>query len=58
MFLTDKKVSRVLFDLLLFEKIDHRNFIKFCVKNDIKCAMTFEMLTVAFGESTMSRPQV
>ena len=29
----------------------------FCVKNDIKCAWTFEMLTVAFGESTMSRIQ-
>ena len=32
--------------------------VKFCVKNSIKCARTFEMLTVAFGESTMSRTQV
>ena len=29
--------------------------IKFCVKNEMKCAWTFEMLTVAFGESTISR---
>ena len=43
---------------LLFEKIDQRNCIKFCVKNEIKCARTFEMLTVAFGVSTMSRTQV
>ncbi|KAA2237134.1 helix-turn-helix domain-containing protein, partial [Solihabitans fulvus] len=48
----------MLFDFLLFEKMDQRNCIKFCVKNEIKCARTFEMLTVAFGESTMSRTQV
>ena len=35
-----------------------KNCIKFCVKNEIKCARTFEMLTVMFGESTMSRTQV
>ena len=36
-----------------------KNCIKFCVKNEIKCAKTFEMLIVAFGESTtMSRTQV
>ena len=35
-----------------------RNCIKFCIKTEIKCAKTFEMLTVAFGESTMSRTQV
>ena len=34
------------------------NCIKFCVKNEIKCARTFEILTVAFGESTISRTQV
>ena len=28
------------------------------VKNEIKCTTTFEMLTVAFGDSTMSRTQV
>ena len=32
------------------------NRIMFCVKNEIKC--TFEMLTVVFDESTMSRTQV
>ena len=44
------KVRRVLlFDFLLIEKMDQRNCIKFCVVNEIKCARTFEMLTVAFG---------
>ena len=38
--------------------IIQRNCIKFCEKNEIKCARTFKMLTVAFGESTMSRTQV
>ena len=38
--------------------MDQRTCIKFCVKNEIKCARTFEMLTVAFGESTLSRTQV
>ena len=38
--------------------MNQRNSIKFCVKNEIKCARTFEMLTVAFGKSTMSRTQV
>ena len=59
-FLTEKKVVAfgVLFDFLLFEKMEQRNCIKFCVKNEIKFARTFEMSTVAFGESTMSRTQV
>ena len=35
-----------------------RNYIKFCVTNEFKCAMTFEMFTVALGESIMSRTQV
>ena len=38
--------------------MDQRNCIKFCVKNEINCARTFEMLTVVFGESTVSRSQV
>ena len=29
--------------------MDQRNCIKFCVKNEIKCARTFEMLTVVLG---------
>ena len=40
LFLTDKKVGRVRFTI-------QRNCIKICVKNEIKCAKTFEMLTVA-----------
>ena len=50
----------MIFDFLLFEKMDQSNCIKFVVKNEINCARTFEMLTVAFGESTtrMSRTQV
>ena len=43
---------------LLFEKMEQGNCIKFCVKNEIKCARTFEMLTVAFGEPTLNRTQV
>ena len=31
---------------------------KFCVKDEIKCARAFEMLTVTFDESTMRRNQV
>ena len=34
------------------------NFIKFCVKNEIKFTRTFEMFTVAFGVSIMSRTQI
>ena len=48
----------VLFDFLLFEKMDQRNCIKFCVRNEIKWSRTFEMLSMTFGESTMSRTQV
>ena len=43
---------------MLVEKMDQRNCVKFCVKNEIKCVRTFEMLTVVFGESTMNRTQV
>ena len=38
--------------------MDKRNCIKFCIKNEIKCARTFEMLTVAFNESNIGRTQV
>ena len=47
----------MLLDFLLFEK-NGLNCIKFSVKNEIKCAMTCEMLTVVFDKSTMSRSQV
>ena len=57
-FVFDRYIQRlscfgVLSDFLLFEKMDQRNCIKFCVKNYIKCAKT-----LAFGESTMSGTQV
>ena len=54
LFLIGKKISRILlmaFDFLLFKKMDQRSCIEFCVKNKIKCAKTFEMSSVAFGES-------
>ena len=38
--------------------MDQRNCIKFCVKNEDKCARTFKILTVTFRESNMSRTQV
>ena len=43
LFLTDKKVSRVLMCssiFLLFEKMYQRNCIKFGIKNEIQCART------------------
>ena len=62
-FVFERQIKRlvdfgVLFDFLLFEKMDQRNCVKFCVKNQIKCAKIFEMMTVAFGWSTMGRTQV
>lgn len=42
-------------DFLLAKKMDQRICIKFCVKNKIKCSNALEMLTVAFGESTLSK---
>ena len=48
----------MLFDFLLIEKIYQSNCIMFCVKNANKFARTFEILTMAFGESTLSRTQV
>ncbi|UYV80513.1 hypothetical protein LAZ67_19000396 [Cordylochernes scorpioides] len=35
--------------------MDQRTCIKFCVKNEIKCADAFRMLTVAYGEATLDR---
>ncbi|KAG5329050.1 GVQW3 protein, partial [Acromyrmex heyeri] len=42
----------------LFQKMDQRIYIKFCVKNKIKCADAFRMLTVAYGEATLDRSNV
>ena len=45
----------MLFEFFYYsKKIDQRNCMKFCVKKKIKSARTFEMLTVAFVESTIS----
>ncbi|XP_050528011.1 protein GVQW3-like [Daktulosphaira vitifoliae] len=38
--------------------MDQRICIKFCVKNGIKCSKTLEMLTVAYGESALSKKNV
>ncbi|KAG5313765.1 MOS1T transposase, partial [Pseudoatta argentina] len=38
--------------------MDQRICIKFCVKNKIKCADAFRMLTVAYGEATLDRSYV
>lgn len=38
--------------------MDQRTCIKFCVKNEIKCADAFQMLTVAYGEATLDRSNV
>ncbi|KAG5344387.1 SETMR methyltransferase, partial [Acromyrmex heyeri] len=38
--------------------MDQRICIKFCVKNKIKCANAFRMLTVAYGEATLDRSNV
>ncbi|KYN33855.1 hypothetical protein ALC56_11827 [Trachymyrmex septentrionalis] len=38
--------------------MDQRICIKFCVKNKIKCADAFRMLTVAYGEAPLDRSNV
>ncbi|UYV61504.1 hypothetical protein LAZ67_1005082 [Cordylochernes scorpioides] len=43
---------------LPIKKMDQRTCIKFCVKNEIKCADAFQMLTVAYGEATLDRSNV
>ena len=45
-------------DFLLSKKMDQRICIKFCVKNKMKDSNVFKMLTVAFGESTLSKKNV
>ncbi|UYV84313.1 hypothetical protein LAZ67_X001823 [Cordylochernes scorpioides] len=48
----------IVFDFYLLKKMDQRTCIKFCVKNEIKCADAFRMLTVAYGEATLDRSKV
>ncbi|UYV63810.1 hypothetical protein LAZ67_2005734 [Cordylochernes scorpioides] len=48
----------IVFDFYLLKKIDQRTCIKFCVKNEIKCADAFRMLAVANGEATLDRSNV
>jgi len=38
--------------------MEQRVCINFCVKNGIKCSKTLEMLTVAYGESTLCKKKV
>ncbi|UYV71809.1 hypothetical protein LAZ67_9000495 [Cordylochernes scorpioides] len=54
--LSDRVLDRLRF--LPIKKIDQRTCIKFCVKNEIKCADAFRMLTVAYGEATLDRSNV
>ncbi|UYV60494.1 hypothetical protein LAZ67_1001322 [Cordylochernes scorpioides] len=48
----------IVFDFYLLKIMDQRTCIKFCVKNEIKCADAFRMLTVAYGEATLDRSNV
>ena len=55
---TYKKVSRVLVCSSIFyysKKWIKDSVLSFVLINEIKCARTFEMLTAAVGESTISR---
>ncbi|UYV65590.1 hypothetical protein LAZ67_3004789 [Cordylochernes scorpioides] len=47
------RVFWIVFDFYLLKKMDQRTCIKFCVKNEIKCADAFRMLTVAYGVATL-----
>ncbi|UYV63862.1 hypothetical protein LAZ67_2005848 [Cordylochernes scorpioides] len=56
-----RMLMRPVLDRLRFlpiKKMDQRTCIKFCVKNEIKCADAFRMLTVAYGEATLDRSNV
>ncbi|UYV62694.1 hypothetical protein LAZ67_2001595 [Cordylochernes scorpioides] len=54
----NSKVFWIVFDITYLKKMDQRTCIKFCVKNEIKCANAFRMLTVAYGEATLDRSNV
>ncbi|UYV83955.1 hypothetical protein LAZ67_X000694 [Cordylochernes scorpioides] len=53
-----QNVFWIVFDFYLLKKMDQRTCIKFCVKNEIKCADAFRMLTVTYGEATLDRSNV
>ena len=48
----------VLGDFLLSKRMEQRVCIKFGVKNGIQCSKALEMLTIAYGESTVSKKNV
>ncbi|UYV68052.1 hypothetical protein LAZ67_5002912 [Cordylochernes scorpioides] len=52
------RVFWIVFDFYLLKKNYQRTCIIFCVKNEIKCADAFRMLTVAYGEDTLDRSNV
>ncbi|UYV66572.1 hypothetical protein LAZ67_4002144 [Cordylochernes scorpioides] len=52
------EVFWIVFDFYLLKTMDQRTCIIFCVKNEIKCADAFRMLTVACGEATLDRSNV
>ena len=45
-------------DFLLSKRMEQRVCIKFCVENGIQCSKALEMLTIAYGESTLSKKNV
>ena len=54
LFLRDKKISRVSVCTSIFyypKKLMKENCIKFCLKNEIKCEMTFEICWTQFGKT-------
>ncbi|UYV65192.1 hypothetical protein LAZ67_3003525 [Cordylochernes scorpioides] len=53
-----KQVFWIVFDFYLLKKMDQRTCSKFGVKNEIKCADAFRMLTVAYREATLDRSNV
>ncbi|UYV84861.1 hypothetical protein LAZ67_X003748 [Cordylochernes scorpioides] len=56
-----RRIVHCVLDRLRFlpiKKMDQRTCIKFCVKNEIKCADAFRMLNLAYGEATLDRSNV
>ena len=44
--------------LFAIEKMDQRIYIKFCVKNKIKCSEVLKILTTAFAKCILSQKNV